>query len=405
LAASVTELQVRADFSCLDRVIGGRRLVYLDAAASTPSPDRVLDDELRARRNLFANVHRGQHALSEEATSAFEGARRRVARFIGAEPRSIVFTRGTTESINLVSRGLGLPRDAVVLASRAEHHSNLTPWQRECRLVFLPGEPGEPIDPAVLGDALRQHRPRLFAFQHASNVTGVIQAAGALCRVAREHGVTTLVDAAQSAPHLPLNVEQLGCDFLAFSGHKMLGPRGIGVLFGRPSRLAELGALCVGGGAVRDVSSDGYSLRPFPEGLEAGTPNVAGAIGLAAAIDYLEALGMDRVHAHGTTLSRELREVAAALPNVRVLCSSEAESLPVLSLVLGGGAMSANQMAALLSDGFGIMARSGLLCAHPLFEHFDAKAGALRVSAHVYNTVADIRFFGESAAQLLRRFG
>jgi cysteine desulfurase / selenocysteine lyase len=399
----VSELNVTADFSVLDRSIGGRRLVYLDSAASTASPDRVLDLESKARRTLFANVHRGQHALSEEATLAFEDARRRVARFIGAS--SVVFTRGTTESINLVARGLRLARDAVVMSTSSEHHSNLAPWLRACRVELLPCAADAVIEPKSLAEALQRHRPKLFAFQHASNVTGVIQPAAELCRVAREHGVLTLVDAAQSAPHLPLDVTQLDCDFLAFSGHKLLGPKGIGVLFGRRECLAELDALCVGGGAVRELTSHGFVPRPAPEGLEAGTPNVTGAIGLAAAVDYLQALGMDAVRAHGVRLARELREVAARLPKVRLLASSDSDSVPIVSLLLQNGAMNANQMATLLSDTFGIMVRSGLLCAHPLFERAAARSGALRASAYVYNDSSDVALFGESAAQLLGRFG
>lgn len=401
----MSPLDVASDFSALRRDIGGRKLIYLDAAASTPSPDLVLDREANARRSLFANIHRGQHALSEEATAAFEDARRRVARFICAEPRSIVFTRGTTESINLVARGLQLPPKALVLSTLSEHHSNLAPWLREGRVVFLDSDPRSIIEPDVLARALQQYRPSVFAFQHASNVTGVVQPAADLCRVSREHGVTTVIDAAQSAPHIPLDVGQLGCDFLAFSGHKLLGPKGVGVLFGRYEQLERLTALSVGGGAVQEVTTQGFLARPPPEGLEAGTPNLAGAVGLAAAIDYLQALGMDEVRSHGIALADQLRQNAGRLPQCRFLSGAESTSLPIVSLVPQGSAMTSNQLATLLSDSFGIMVRSGLQCAHPLFDALGANAGALRVSAYVFNVASDIDSFFESTAQLLHKFG
>ena len=387
----------------LSRVHEGKRIVYLDSAASTPSPRAVLEREQRCREQVAANVHRGRHLLSEEASLAYDGARARVARFVNAEPRAIVFVRGTTEALNLVARGLSLGKGDVVLTTSAEHHSNLVPWLRAATVRYLEGAAHRPLDPEVVRRALAAHRPKVLALHHASNVTGVVQPVAALAALAREHGALTVVDAAQSAPHLPLDVERLGVDFLAFSGHKMLGPKGIGVLYGRPELLARLDPLVVGGGAVQTVTRDGFSLRPPPEGLEAGTPNVTGAVGLAAAMDFLEAAGREAIEAHGRRLGTVLRDVASRLPVARVLTAAEGESIPIVSLVLRAGSIGADQLAVTLSDSFAVMVRSGLQCAHPLFAELGASDGAVRASAYLYNDEADIHTFGASCASVLRR--
>jgi cysteine desulfurase / selenocysteine lyase len=395
----------RGDFPMLRRVHDGRPIVYLDAAASTPSPLAVLAREQHCREELCANVHRGRHALSEEASLAYDRARARVARFINAAPQSIVFVRGTTEAINVVARGLGLSKDDIVLTTSAEHHSNLVPWLRQATVRFIDGPWHRPLDPDVVRRAIEHHRPKVLALHHASNVTGVVQPVAAISELARERGVLTVVDAAQSAPHLALDVERLGADFLAFSGHKLLGPKGLGVLYGRPELLARLDPLCVGGGAVQTVRRDGFVLRPPPEGLEAGTPNVAGAVGLAAATDYLDSIGRDAVEAHGHALGALLRDVTAKLPVARVLAATEGESIPIVSLVLRSGGIGADQLAVALSDTFGIMVRSGLQCAHPLFAELEASDGAVRASAYLYNDEHDVHAFADACGALLRRLG
>jgi cysteine desulfurase/selenocysteine lyase len=398
-------LPTRGDFPMLRRAHAGRPIVYLDAAASTPSPAAVLAREQRCREELAANVHRGRHLLSEEASLAYDQARARVARFVNAAPQSIVFVRGTTEAINVVARGLGLEKGDVVLTTRAEHHSNLVPWLRQATVRFIDGPSHRPLDPDAVRRALDQHRPKVLALHHASNVTGVVQPVAAFSELARERGVLTVVDAAQSAPHVALDVERLGVDFLAFSAHKLLGPKGIGVLYGRSELLARLDPLVVGGGAVQTVRVDGFVLRPPPEGLEAGTPNVAGAVGLAAALDYLDAVGRDFIDAHGRALGRLLRDSAAELPVARVLAAAEGESIPIVSLVLRPGGIGADQLAVALSDTFGVMVRSGLQCAHPLFAELEASDGAVRASAYLYNEEEDVYAFVEACESLLRRLG
>jgi cysteine desulfurase/selenocysteine lyase len=395
----------RDQFPMLRRQHEGKRIVYLDAAASTPSPAFVLEREQRSRAELAANVHRGRHLLSEEASLAYDRARARVARFIGAEPRSIVFVRGTTEALNLVAGGLSLAKSDVVLTTSAEHHANLVPWLRAATVRYLDGPPHRPLEPDAVARALREHRPKVFAFHHASNVTGVVQPVAALAAAAREHGALTVLDAAQSAPHLPLDVERLGVDFLAFSGHKLMGPKGIGVLYGRPEALARLEPLIVGGGAVQTVRRDGFVLRPPPEGLEAGTPNVAGAVSLAAAMDFVDDVGREAIEAHGRRLGALLRDVAAGLPVARVLAAAERESIPIVSLILRPGGISADQLAVALSDSFAVMVRSGLQCAHPLFAELEATDGAVRASAYLYNDDADVHAFGEACGTLLGRLG
>lgn len=394
----------RADFPLLQRQREGQPLIYLDSAASSLSPTRVLAAEHRCREEHAANVHRGRHALSEEATLAYAAARERVARFLNAEPQSVVFVRSATEGLNLVAHGLRLRASDVVLTTTNEHHSNLVPWMRAAKVVFLRQDPCRRIEPEQLGEALRQHRPRVVALQHASNVTGVIQPVAELCRVIREQGALSVLDAAQSAAHLALDVEALGCDFLAFSAHKMLGPKGIGVLWGRRPLLAALEPLLLGGGAVLSVCETGYVLRPPPEGLVAGTPNVAGAVGLAAALDYLDALGTEAIAEHGRVLCEALRGAAERVPGARALLAQDSPCLPIASFVLEQAGISADQLAQLLSDSCGVMVRSGLQCTHPLFAQLGAQQGALRVSAYVYNEPAEIEAFAVACERLLRRW-
>lgn len=401
----MTGLAPRHEFALLRDVSAEKPLVYLDSAASALSPDMVLEHERRFRERTAGNVHRGSHAQSEAATAAYAAARVRVARFLNADPASVVFVRGATEGINLVARGLRLSKSDLVLTTTAEHHSNLVPWMREARVAFVRSDSLAPLDPGALRDAMRSQRPRVLAVQHASNVTGLIQPVADLCRVARELGVISVVDAAQSAPHLSVDVRQLGCDFLAFSGHKVLGPKGIGVLWGRTELLATLEPLVVGGGSVQSVDESGFVLRPPPEGLEAGTPNVGGAVGLAAALDYLAELGPDTVAAHSRRLASALCDALSRLPFERVLAARDPERLPIASVVLRAGGITADQLAVMLSDTFGIMTRSGLQCAHPLFAELGAREGALRISAYVYNDEQDIGYFETCCRQILERLG
>ena len=396
---------LRADFPYFEPAAEERPVVYLDSAASTPSPRAVLEAEARCRAYVVGNVHRGSSAAAEEASLAYESARRAVARFLGADSRCVVFVRGATEGLNAVARGLRLNRDDVVLATRAEHHANLVPWMREARVELLAGDPVAPVDPDVLRDALRTRRPRVLAIQHASNVCGTVQPVAELCRLAREHDCLSVVDASQSAPHLPLDVAAIGCDFLTFSGHKLLGPKGIGVLWGRPERLERLEPLAVGGGAIEAVRADRYVLRPSPYRHEAGTPNVAGAVGLAAAIAYLHRIGREAIEAHALRIARDLIDTLGAVPGVRVIAARSEPRLPIASIALPHATPTPEQVAVTLSDSYRIMVRPGAQCAHPMFEALGLTQGALRASAYIYNTEDDVRAFADALTQILARLG
>jgi len=306
---------VRADFPILHQQVNGKPLVYLDSAATAQKPRAVIDALVRYYERDNSNVHRGLHALSMRATDAYEGARARVAKFIhAADPAEVIFTRGTTESINVVAHSWGrahLKPGDVVLATEMEHHSNLVPWQQAAKasgatLRYVPvlgvnAEGG--LDLAAL-DRLLTPQVKLFAFTHISNTLGTVNPAAELCRRARAVGAVTVIDAAQSIGHAPLDVQAIGCDFLAFSGHKMCGPTGIGVLYGRRALLDKLAPDETGGGMVVSVDYEGATWKPAPERLEAGTPDIAGAIGLGVACDYLDALDRAAIRRHDGDLAR-----------------------------------------------------------------------------------------------------
>ncbi|MEI6861713.1 MAG: aminotransferase class V-fold PLP-dependent enzyme, partial [Verrucomicrobiota bacterium] len=305
---------LRADFPALHQTVHGKPLVYLDNAATTHKPRVVLDALARYYEHDNSNVHRGLHALSMRATDSYEAARARAAQFINAaDPAEIVFTRGTTEGINLVAQSwcaAHLRPGDVILATEMEHHSNLIPWQVAARragatLHYVPVA-GDDAEHGLDLDALNRlltPQVKLFAFTHISNTLGTINPAAELCARARQAGALTVVDAAQSAGHEPLDVRALGCDFLAFSGHKMAGPTGIGILYGRRVLLDALEPWQTGGGMVASVTYEGAKWKPSPERHEAGTPNIADAVALHAAMDWLDALGRPALAAHDHALA------------------------------------------------------------------------------------------------------
>jgi cysteine desulfurase/selenocysteine lyase len=395
--------EVRGSFPILSRRISGQPLTYLDSAATSLTPDEVLEAELGFYRNVRGNVRRGAHALSQEASAAFAEARARIARFIGAASDEVVFTANTSAALNLVAAGLRLPGDSEVLTTLGEHHSTLLPWRTRWAVRAIESSPLRPLEPETLRRAMGR-RTRAVVLGHASNVTGLVQPIAELCRVASEQGAISVVDAAQSAPHLPLDVERIGCDFLAFSGHKMLGPMGVGVLYGRRAALVRLQPRDLGGGVVDRVTSTSHELLPPPECFEVGTPNVAGAIGLAAAVAFLENLGWEAIQSHARSLSTALVEGTSSLPGVRRL-AAEGEALPIVSLLLDHPRVTVTDLAVALSDRYGVMVRSGLLCAHPLFEALRRPDGVLRASAYLYNSLDDVRTLCGALEELLRAFG
>ena len=403
--AGILAERVRGDFLILARQLHGRPLVYLDSAATSQKPRVVLEAMQRFYEWSNANPHRAVHALAEEATEAIEGGRAAVAALIGASASEIVFTRGTTESLNLVAQGWAethLKAGDELLVTELEHHSNLLPWQRAAqrtgaKLRAIPVAPDGTL--ALDGlDALLTTRTRLLAVTHVSNAVGTLVPVAELARRAHAVGAIVVVDGAQSVPHLPVDVRTLGADFLAFSGHKMLGPTGIGVLWGRPERLEETAPLLLGGGMVREVLIDSATIREPPARFEGGTPAVAEAVGLGAACRYLQALGMDNVRAHERALTAQALELLAAVPGLTLFGPAGADARGgVISFNLRG--VHPHDLAAYL-DQRGICVRAGTHCAQPLLRRLGV-AGTARASFSVYSTAAEV----EALAAALHQAG
>ena len=402
---------VRDDFPILHQQVNGKPLVYLDNAATAQKPRAVIDALSRFYEHDNANVHRGLHALSNRATDAYEGARARVARFINAaDPAEIIFTRGTTESINLVAAswgGANLKPGDVILLTEMEHHSNLVPWQlvaqrTGARLRYLPVlganvEGG--LDLAQLASLLTPE-VKLFAFTHVSNTTGTINPATELCAAARARGIITVVDGAQSIGHMPVDVRALGCDFYAFSGHKMAGVTGIGALYGRRALLDAMPPYQGGGGMISVVEYHASKWKPAPERFEAGTPNYADAVALGAACDYLDALGRDAIARHDGELAQLAYEKLAGLPGIRLLGPTGARS----GLVSFAFAEVHAHDIVTFADEDGIALRGGHHCNQPLMRKLGLTS-TTRASFYVYNTPAEIDVLVTSLRRILKFFG
>lgn len=390
--------KLKADFPILSRRVKGKRLVYLDNAATTQKPKVVIDALVDYYSRYNANIHRGVHQLSIEATETYENSRKKVAKFINAPaPQQVIFTRGTTESINLVKFAWGskfVKRGDVILITLMEHHSNMVPWQllakeKGARLEYAPlTEEGE-LDMAEF-ERLLGLSPALVAFTQCSNVLGTINDAAKLCSLAKKAGATTVVDAAQSAPHMPVDVQEMGCDFLAFSGHKMLAPTGIGALYGRKELLDSMDPFQSGGDMIKEVHKDGARWNNVPYKFEAGTTNIADAIGLGVAVQYLGALGMENVRMHEVDLLRYAFEKMSRIPNLRIYGPMDPQARGgVISFTLAD--IHPHDMASLL-DEEGVAIRSGHHCAQPLMDHLGVP-GTSRASFYVYNSAADIDAF------------
>ena len=387
--------RIRQDFPILNRMVNGKRLVYLDNAATSQKPKVVIDALVDYYSRYNANIHRGVHKLSIEATETYENSRKKVAGFINSPtPQEIVFTRGTTESINLVRYAWGsksIKKGDLIVLTLMEHHSNIVPWQ------LLAKEKGATIEYAPLtsdgkidGEAfeeLMERSPSLVAFTHCSNVLGTITDAQRLCSLAKRAGATTLVDAAQSVPNMPVDVQSMGCDFLAFSGHKMLGPTGIGVLYGRREILDSMEPFHGGGDMIKEVHIDGARWNDVPYKFEAGTSSIADAIGLGVAVDYLEEIGMENVMNHERAVTRYALEKMLAIKSMVVYGPRSAdERAGVISFNLAD--IHPHDMASLL-DEEGVAIRSGHHCAQPLMDHLKLP-GTSRVSFSVYNSRDDV---------------
>lgn len=400
--------RLRADFPILKLQVNGKPLVYLDNAASSQMPQQVIDRLVRYHSTEHANIHRGVHYLSETATAAYEGARAKVQRFVNArEAREIVFTRGTTDAINLVMHGYGrafIGAGDEIIVSQLEHHSNIVPWQMLCdekgaRLRIVPcNEIGE-----LLLDEYRQlfnSRTRFVAITHVSNALGTINPVKQMIATAHEHSVPVLLDGAQAVPHMKVDVEDLDCDFYVFSGHKMCGPTGIGILYGKSALLESMRPFEGGGDMILSVTFEKTTYNVIPHKFEAGTPPIAAAIALGAAIDYLESIGMDRIAAHEHELLAYASDALSELKDVRII-GAASDKAAVLSFAVKG--VHPHDAGTVLNEE-GVAIRTGHHCAQPVMQRFGIPATA-RASFYLYNTFAEVDALVNGVRKVQQIFG
>lgn len=399
--------KIRGDFPILSRTVYNRPLVYLDNSATTQKPRVVVDSIVREYYSENANVHRGVHFLSQQATDLYEKARGRVRTFINARSdKEIVFTRGTTESLNLVASSFGerfMGEGDEVIISAMEHHSNIVPWQllqerKGIRLRIIPiNDRGELLLDEY--EKLFNKRTRIVAVTHVSNVLGTVNPVKQIAAVAHAYGVPVLVDGAQSVPHIAVDVQDMDCDFFVFSGHKVYGPTGIGVLYGKESLLNELPPYQGGGEMIKNVHFEHTEYEDAPLRFEAGTPDYVGAHALAAAIDYVSALGMENIAAHEHSLLAYATERMNCIPGMRIFGQAENKSA-VLSFVVGN--IHPLDLGTLL-DRFGVAVRTGHHCAQPLMERMGVQSMA-RASFALYNTREEVDTLCESIERITKMF-
>ncbi|MEM2548993.1 MAG: cysteine desulfurase, partial [Nitrososphaerota archaeon] len=400
---------IKNDFPILQRVIDGKRLIYLDNAATTQKPMQVINAIKQYYENFNANVHRGVYELSIESTEIYENARKTVANFIGAKNwREIIFTRNTTEGINLVAYAYGLHNlkdgDKIVL-TEMEHHSNIVPWQiissvKKAKILHLPVTNDGYLMTDILDKYLKD--AKIFALTHASNVLGTINPVKELIKVAKEYGATTIIDGAQSVPHFPVNVSDIGADFYAFSGHKMLGPLGVGVLYANRKMLEEMNPFLGGGEMIKEVSLERSVWNEVPWKFEAGTPSVADAIGLAEAVKYLNKIGMDNVRKHELELTSYAYQSLVKLPKIRLLGPiNKNDRTGLISFTLAD--IHPHDLAEFLDKKYGIAIRAGHHCAMPIHTKFGLIASA-RISFYIYNTIEEIDVLVNGLRDALRVF-
>jgi cysteine desulfurase/selenocysteine lyase len=384
---------VRRQFPALARTVYDKPLVYLDSAASAQKPNAVIDAEMRCYREYYSNVHRGVHYLSQKATEAYEEARDKVSSFIGAGcKREVIFVRGTTEGINLIASTFGRQRLGAgdeVLITAMEHHSNIVPWQMLCeqqgaKLVVAPmNQRGELIFEEY--ERRLNERTKIVAFVHISNALGTINPAAEMTAAAHDRGIPVVIDGAQAAPHMAVDIAAIGCDFYTLSGHKMFGPTGIGALYGKLEHLNTMPPYQGGGEMIRTVTFEKSEWAEPPAKFEAGTPNIAGAIGMGAAVDFLRGLDLEAVAAHEEELLAYATESLAAVPGVKLI-GTAAHKAGVLSFLLDG--VHAHDIGTIL-DREGIAIRAGHHCAQPVMDFYGVAATA-RASLALYNTRQDV---------------
>lgn len=410
LDKSLDVAKIRLDFPILDRrASSGEPLVYFDNAASTQRPASVIEAMNDCYRNYYSNVHRGIHTLSEESTQAYENARQSTCEFLNASSVSeIIFTAGTTAGINTVARSWGdanLNQDDVILLLISEHHANIVPWHQlaartGCRVEFVPIDDDFWISDEAVAEHLDRHRPKLFAFGAASNTLGSEYPVARWTAMAHQAGAMVLVDAAQAAPHWAIDVQAWDADFVVFSGHKVCGPTGIGVLYGKQAILESMPPFLGGGGMISLVTVDGFTTHQLPEKFEAGTPPIVEAIGLRAALKYLRALGMDRIHEHEKQLGAKCDQGLRAIPGVRLIGPAAEFKGGINSFVIEG--VHAHDVSQFL-DSRGVAVRAGHHCTMPLHDAVGINASA-RASCYLYNTDEEVDQFLQAVEDVRAKF-
>ncbi len=404
---------LRGDFPILERsATSGAALVYLDNGASTQRPLQVIEAMSDCYRNYYANVHRGIHTLSEASTDRYEQARRSVTAFLNAaSSNEVLFAAGTTAAINTVARTWGdqnVSAGDIVLLTMMEHHANIVPWHQlaertGCRVLFAPLNSNGQVDQQQLDALWQQHgeRIKLFAFTAVSNVLGTINPVARWVRQAQQYGAATLVDAAQAAPHLPIDVQAWNADFLVFSGHKLCGPTGIGVLHGRESLLESMPPFLGGGAMINSVTTAGFTSAALPDKFEAGTPPIVEAIGLAAAIDYITDVGLQRIHQHELQLTQQAHRLLADVKGLRIIGPADPQDKSgIISFDIAG--VHAHDIAQWM-DTRGIAVRAGHHCAMPLHKDLGLSAST-RASFYLYNTAEEVERFAAAVSEVQDKF-
>ena len=400
-------LAIRTQFPVLTRQVHGKPLVYLDSANTSQKPQAVIRAVDAFYREHNANVSRAMHALGSEATEAYEGARRKLAAFVGVPADELVLTSGTTFAINLVAYSWALPRlreGDTILLTRMEHHANIVPWQlvakrTGAKIAVVELMPDGSLDlddlrAKLTGDV------KLLAFAHVSNVLGTVNPVAGICREARRRGIVTLVDGSQALPHRAVDIAALGCDFYAFTGHQMLGPTGTGALWGRRELLKQMPPFLGGGEMIREVRFEDTVFNEPPHVFEAGTPNIAGVVGLGAAVDYLRDIGMEHIEAREQALLAVATDRLAAIPGLRILGTAPGKAAVISVLVDGAHA---HDLATLL-DLEGVAVRAGHHCAHPLMAHLGVPA-TCRASLAFYNTHVEVEALGTAIEKVRKLLG
>jgi len=393
--------KIRADFPILNRKVNGKPLVYFDNGATTQKPKQVIDAIVNYYSEHNANIHRGVHTLSREATELFEEARKTVSKFIGAETEEIVFTAGTTDSINIVAAGLDLPVGSEIIITEMEHHSNILPWQLWCeknegKLKVIPVEVDGTLDIGLL-ESLITPQTKVLAVTHVSNTLGVINPVDALIKIAKQYGLIVLVDGAQSIPHMKIDVRELGADFYVFSGHKVYAPTGTGVLWMNKQWVGKLKLSRSGGGTIKTVSFDKTDYVEGALRYEPGTPNIEGVLGLASALKYVNEIGIEKIAKHEHTLLKYATERLNEIPEVEIYANHLEKAAVISFNVKGAHPFDVGT----LLDKYGIAVRTGHHCTQPLMARYKIP-GTVRASFAMYNTLEEINIFIEALQKSIK---